>query len=129
MLATVYLNWWRHLYLYRWQLRKWNLSKLHYMTCGWKKQVTVGTCWQLTASAAQRLTLWALEEIFYLKKYFFADNNNKRKIAEVIKYVKIRRVDHFIWGVIPTDLKLLVSVVSVSVSYLIIIIQLTHVYD
>lgn len=63
------------------------------------------------------------------RKYSFADKNNKRKIADVIKYVKIRRIDHVIWGIIPTDLKLLVSVISVSISYLIIIIQLNHVYD
>ncbi|KAJ2950347.1 hypothetical protein O0L34_g8586 [Tuta absoluta] len=53
----------------------------------------------------------------------------KAKIQELLEYMSVRRLQHSAWRVIPLDMNLPVFVLSTCVTYLIIIVQFSHLYD
>lgn len=61
--------------------------------------------------------------------FYISDYNKKKQILSAMKFLKVRPLSHLIWGIMPTDLHLLMSVVSVCVTYTIVMVQFTHRYD
>lgn len=57
-----------------------------------------------------------------------SDQEKYMKIVRVMKYLKRRSLHYDIWGIIPTDLRLPLTLISISTTYLIAIVQFTHLY-
>ncbi|KAJ2950348.1 hypothetical protein O0L34_g8587 [Tuta absoluta] len=51
------------------------------------------------------------------------------RIQELLEYTSVRRLQHSAWRVIPLDMNLPVFVLSTCVTYLVIIVQFSHLYD
>ncbi|KAI5632937.1 hypothetical protein NE865_14341 [Phthorimaea operculella] len=49
-------------------------------------------------------------------------------LMQLLQYMSARRLQHSAWRVIPLDMQLPLAVLSTCVTYLIVIIQFTHLY-
>ncbi|KAI5632938.1 7tm chemosensory receptor domain-containing protein [Phthorimaea operculella] len=56
------------------------------------------------------------------------NGDKRREFAELLQYMSARRLQHSAWRVIPLDMQLPLAVLSTCVTYLIVIIQFTHLY-
>ncbi|KAI5642575.1 hypothetical protein NE865_05342 [Phthorimaea operculella] len=50
-------------------------------------------------------------------------------ILRILGYMDARQLDHKLWGVIPVDLQLPVALISLCTTYVIVLIQFTHIID
>ncbi|XP_049868849.1 uncharacterized protein LOC126368747 isoform X5 [Pectinophora gossypiella] len=57
------------------------------------------------------------------------DETKNNRIARFLRYMEVRRLQHKVWRVIPVDLQLPLTVFSMCITYLIVIVQFTHLYD
>ncbi|XP_049868847.1 uncharacterized protein LOC126368747 isoform X3 [Pectinophora gossypiella] len=63
------------------------------------------------------------------KIYFDEDEKRNTETRNFLQYIETRRLQHKVWRVIPVDLRLPVTVFSMCITYLIVIVQFSHMYD
>lgn len=69
-----------------------------------------------------------LHRITFVIIYHIAGDEEKI-IKKLLMYMERRRIHHEVWGIIPTDLRLPLTILSACITYLIVIIQFAHLYD
>ncbi|XP_049874626.1 uncharacterized protein LOC126372781 isoform X2 [Pectinophora gossypiella] len=57
------------------------------------------------------------------------DMKQHDEISRLLQLMSARHLQHDVLGVVPTDMRLPVVVVELCVTYLIVIVQFTHLYD
>ncbi|KAI5631242.1 hypothetical protein NE865_16048 [Phthorimaea operculella] len=51
------------------------------------------------------------------------------EMLRLLRYLDARQLEHTLWGVLPVDLQLPVGLFTLFTTYIIVIIQFTHLYD
>ncbi|XP_045538260.1 uncharacterized protein LOC123721946 [Papilio machaon] len=59
----------------------------------------------------------------------FISESYKEEIREVTQYMNTRRIADKAWDLMPIDVSLLTHIFSITITYLIVIIQFSHLYD
>lgn len=60
--------------------------------------------------------------------YFISDNRSKEEINLFLQYTKIRSFRYRIWRIIPINISLPLELVNLCITYVIVVINFTHLY-
>ncbi|XP_049868848.1 uncharacterized protein LOC126368747 isoform X4 [Pectinophora gossypiella] len=71
----------------------------------------------------------AIKITLHNKIFTEADERKNNETQRFLQYIETRRLQRKVWRVIPVDLQLPLSVFSMCITYLIVIVQFSHLYD
>lgn len=64
-----------------------------------------------------------------IKNIFFTDETKSAGLLRLLRYVEARPLLRKAWRLVPVDLRQPVTILSIYPTYLIVIIQFTHLLD
>ncbi|XP_060806141.1 uncharacterized protein LOC106131469 [Amyelois transitella] len=79
-----------------------------------------------------RLLMTISFSLFFVKKELslvMLDKERNENILRLVRFMEAQPLKRKIWGVVPYDLRLPVTLVSLCTTYIIVIIQMSHMYD
>lgn len=67
--------------------------------------------------------------IILIQYFYLVDGRKSEQISRLLNYINSQPLLSDVWHVIPLDLRLSTTLFSICTTYLVVIIQFTHLYD